>query len=129
MAGSKRWFRYTTDLGQTFAINLDESNTEAVNGAAADVPAAAARPVYNRPAGLKPRRFVYTNASGTRSLTVTVLTPAIYAANPPVPASIVDTLPEASGNLIFERRIPETTRGIRWGDTGLTGGDADPVPA
>jgi hypothetical protein len=31
MAGSKRWFRYTTDEGSVYALNIDESNTELVN--------------------------------------------------------------------------------------------------
>ncbi len=33
MAGSIKWFEYTTDSGATFAISMDESNGEAVGNA------------------------------------------------------------------------------------------------
>lgn len=32
MAGSKRWFRYVTDAGLPFSVNIDESNGEATCG-------------------------------------------------------------------------------------------------
>jgi hypothetical protein len=123
MAGSKRIFNYTADNGVVYAVSLDESNTEAVNGAVANVPALAARSLIRRSVGLRLRRFAYVNAGSTRVLYAVALTPAIYAAAPP--ATIPDPLGAAGATLNFDRRIPERYPGIRWADSGLNDGDAE----
>lgn len=78
MAGSIKWFVYTDDAGDDWAIKLDESNTEAVNGSTQDLIAGASVP-NAVPRNIKPRHVRYTNAARTRTIKVTILTPAIYA--------------------------------------------------
>ena len=77
MAGSKKWFIYTTDNGVDYAILLDESNTEAVNAGTQDyvdglVVSAAL------PRNIKPREAFYSNSAKTRTIRCVALTPAIY---------------------------------------------------
>lgn len=126
MAGSKRWFSYVSDTGQTWAVQLDESNTEALNGAAAAVPAAAARPLFLQPQGTRLRRVSYISADGLRTIFCVALTTAIYTAantaTPTIPSPI------GTGTLAFRERIPERVKSPRWADTGQLDGDADPVP-
>lgn len=126
MAGSKRTFNYTSDNGTVFALVLDESNTEAVNGTSANVPAAAARSIIPRPVGLKPRRFFYLNSANQRVISCIVLNPTIYAGTPP--ATIPDLIAGGSNVLNFIRRVPESYPGIRWADTGQTDTDSEVAP-
>lgn len=78
MAGSIKWFVYTTDDGEDFALKLDESNTEAVNGGTQDLVDGAS--VSNAlPRNIKPRRARYTNAARTRAISCVCLTPSIYS--------------------------------------------------
>lgn len=126
MAGSKRFFNYVADNGVVFALNLDESNTEAINGTSANVPAAAARSQIPRPVGLKPRRFFYVSSTGLRVISCIVLTPAIYSGTPP--ATIPDPIAGGAAVLNFVRRTPESYPGIRWADSGQTDTDSEVAP-
>lgn len=79
MAGSRKWFVYTDDLGSDWGINLDESNTEAVNGSTQDLVAGTS--VANAvPRNIKPREVFYTNAAKTRTIRCVCLTQTIYNA-------------------------------------------------
>jgi len=123
MAGSRKWFVYTDDLGTAFAINLDESNTEAVNGTNSDLISGAS--VSNAvPRNIKPRAVYYTNNDRTRTIRCVCLTPTIYAG---VVAGGVATIPDpiAGGSATLglirsegERRTLPIPL-----DTGLTDGD------
>ena len=55
MAGSIKWFVYTTDSGQDFALKADESNLEAVNGSVQDMPGTATT-TFALPRNVKPRK-------------------------------------------------------------------------
>ena len=122
MAGSNKWFVYTTDDGTDFALYADESNTEEVNGATQDyVPAVAIK--YALPKNIKPRRAVYANAEGTRTITCFCLTQAIYNGVPANKSSINDPL--GTGTLGLIRIRPEVITRLPFaGDTGLNDGDA-----
>jgi hypothetical protein len=127
MAGSKRWFRYDADTGNPttgFALLLDESNTEAINGTAANVPALASRPVIQAPKGIKPRRIYYQSADGLRTIVVIALNATIYNAIPGTFPTIPDPL-TTGGTLNFVRKRAEEQRLPNFGsDTGLTDGDS-----
>lgn len=123
MAGSRKWFVYTADNGTDFGIQLDESNTEAVNGGTQDYADGVSIP-FALPRNIKPRRVFYTNATRTRTISCVALTPTIYAGliDGGVP-TITDPI-AGTGTLGFVRaKGEEITLPIPL-DTGLTDGDA-----
>jgi hypothetical protein len=124
MAGSKRVFQYTADDATLYAIQLDESNTEAINGAGANVPAVASRPRYFIPSGMKPREVFYKSADGTRTIRVIALTAAVFNAIPTTFATIPDPITPAN-TLSFVRKNAEKSKRPFWGDTGITDGDVE----
>ena len=122
MAGSKKWFIYSTDFSGDFALLADESNTEAVNGSTQDYISGTS--VLNAiPKNIRPRRAVYQNAAGTRTIYCYALTQTIYngvLANVPTITDPID-----GGTLTLKRLEPETIRLLPIpNDTGLTDGDA-----
>lgn len=124
MAGSKKWFVYTADDGTDFAISLDESNTEAVNGATQDYVAGTAFK-YSVPKNLRPRTAVYSNTAGTRTIRCVCLTQAIYEGVPANATSIADPIAGGSATLSLVRIRPEVISPLPFaGDTGLDDGDA-----
>jgi hypothetical protein len=122
MAGSKKWLVYTTDAGQDFAINLDESNTEAVNGSTQDFVDGLA--LTNAvPRNIKPRELFYSNAARTREIRCVALTQAIYNG---IVGGAVPTItdPIDGGTLVLVRATGERIRLPFALDTGLDDGDA-----
>lgn len=77
MAGSIKWFVYTTDAGDDYAIRLDESNTKAVNGGTQDFTTGLATKDA-LPRNIKPRTIFYTNQARTRTIKCVALTQTIY---------------------------------------------------
>lgn len=72
MAGSRKWFKYTTDSGDTFGVNMDESNGELVGNTdfeATDNDVV----VYAIPRNISPRSALYRSTDGlaTRRIIVT----------------------------------------------------------
>ena len=123
MAGSNKWFVYTTDDGTDYAIQLDESNTEAVNGATQDYVAGVAFK-YSVPKNLRPRTAYYASPDGNRKIRCVALTQTIYNGIPANVTSINDPItPTATLNLVRIR--PEVISPLPFAnDTGLTDGDA-----
>jgi len=121
MAGSNKWFIYTTDTGADYALKLDESNTEEVNSSSQDF-LNDATVIYALPRNVKPRYAVYENAAGTRQIKCVALTTTIYNAVPSAKLTIVD--PIDSGTLTLVRIRPETITLPFGKDTGLQDGDA-----
>lgn len=122
MAGSKKYFVYTTDAGVDFALLADESNTEAINGGTQDY-ADGVSIQYELPRNIKPRRLIYANATKTRKITCYALTSAIFAGAPVAVASIAD--PFQAGVLNLVDIIPEERKRLPISiDTGITDGDA-----
>lgn len=104
MAGSIKWFVYTTDTGDDFGIRLDESNTEAVNGATQDFVDGLAL-TNALPRNIKPREIFYTNVARTRRIRCVALTPTIYTAvvGGSVPTIQDPIAGEATGENAFRR--------------------------
>lgn len=124
MAGSIKWFVYTTDTGVDYAIKLDESNTEAVNGSTQDfVTGLAIRDAL--PRNIKPREISYTNTERTRRIRCVALTPTIYsgAINGGVP-TIPDPIAGGAATLGLIGAKGEQIRLPVPFDTGLNDGDA-----
>lgn len=127
MAGSRKWFRYQTDAGATYAINLDESNTEAVMLGAVDDFDYNDTSVVNDavPRNIKPRKVFYANAARTRTIGCTVPTQAQYAdiVSGTAAPTITDPV-EGTGDLVLIRAQGESISIPFAADTGLTDGDA-----
>lgn len=122
MAGSLKWFVYTDDAGENYAIKLDESNTESVNGEIQDfLPDATI--TAGVPVNVKVRRVYYANAARTRVISCVPLNPNIYAG---IVNGNILTIPDPidAGTLSLIRLEGER-RTLPYGqDTGLTDGDA-----
>lgn len=122
MAGSRKWFEYTTDAGTVFALNVDESNAEAVNGTTGDYTGTST--VQNAlPRNIQPRAGIYTNAAGTRSIRCYVLTAAAYNTLLNDQPTIDDPL-QTGQTLTLSRLEPEVLTLLPIAiDTGLNDGD------
>lgn len=72
MAGSLKWFIYTTDTGNDFGVNMDEDWGEKVlNPDVTTDPSG----LYGLPSNLEPRVARYRASSGTRQLAIIVCDP------------------------------------------------------
>jgi hypothetical protein len=123
MAGSIKYFVYTDDRGNDWAILRDESLTEVINGGTQDY--ADATPgtiVYKVPPNLRPRTLRYVSADGLVSRRIVALTSTIYAGAQVAVPSFVDTV--SGKTLAFREQIGERLITPFAADTGLTDGDA-----
>ena len=122
MAGSKKWFVYTTDQGDDYGLLADESNVEAVNGGTQDY-ASGVTIVYSLPSNVRPRAAVYKSADGNRTIRAYALTQTIY--NGVLTGAPTITDPIGGGTLSLSRLEPEKIKLLPIAaDTGLTDGDA-----
>lgn len=118
MSGSNKWFEYTTDRGDTFGILLDESNTEAVNGATGDM-GEPPTTIYALPRNVKPRHLIYVSADKLYTRKIVALSPAQYAA---APANLPAAAPVPALNLRTAKG--EQITAVFGFDTALQDGDA-----
>ena len=122
MAGSKKYFVYTTDAGTDFALLADESNTEAVNAGTQDY-ADGVVITYELPRNIRPRFAEYANAAGTRKIRCYALTTTVYDGIPIGAPAITDPI-AGTGTLSLRRLEPERLKRLPIAlDTGLTDGD------
>jgi len=120
MAGSLKWFLYTTDNGETYALKADESNVEAVNGGTQDF-LNDTEVIFAVPRNVKPRYALYTSADETRQIKCVCLTTTIYNGVPENVPTITD--PIGGGTLTLKRIRPEIISLPFGKDTGIK--DAD----
>lgn len=120
MAGSLKWFVYTTDGGDDFAIFRDESNTEAINGGTQDY-VDATTVQHAVPRNVTPRYLRMRSADGLVSRNIVGLTLTIYTA---VAAGTSITDPVSGKTLVLSEKVGERIRYPKAPDTGLTDGDA-----
>lgn len=121
MAGSIKWFRYETDNGSEFAIELDESNTEAINGTEQDFVDATTL-IFALPKNIIPRYAFYESADKNRVIRCVALTRAIYNSLVTNVRNIPDPI-DPDETLTLVRIRPEVIRLPYPQDTGLTDGD------
>lgn len=122
MAGSIKWFVYTTDEGDDFALKADESNTEAVNGSVQDFPNGTPPTLYSLPGNVQPRHFIYRSVDGKVTRKVYALTAAIFAGGDNAVASFPDPVSGQTVNL--QRKVGEIIAYPFGPDTGLEDADA-----
>jgi hypothetical protein len=124
MAGSRKNFFYTDDTGQAYAISLDESNTEAINGSDGDIPDTSTATV-EVPRNVKIRELFYATPNRERTIRCIPLTQARYNA---VINGAAPTIPDPIANdgsiLNLVRANGERRRVFPGVDSGLTDGDA-----
>lgn len=121
MAGSIKWFEYTTDAGDTFALKMDESNGEAVGNVDYSATSTA---TFALPRNIQPRVARYTSADGLYARSICV------GSNTATPATLPQTIEgNISGSagtitLSLASYTGEKFTAIpRAGDTGLDDGD------
>jgi len=120
MAGSMKWFLYTTDGGTDFAAYRDESNTEAINGGTQDLPDGSAQS-FALPKNLTPRYATFLSADRTVRRNCIILTPTIFAG---LGGGSSFTDPVSGKVVILSSKVGEVIRYPVGVDTGLTDGDA-----
>lgn len=123
MPGSRKWFKYTTDSGDDFGINMDESNGELVGNADFEATDNAAI-VYALPRNVNPRSALYRSADGlvSRRIVVTSNTADISTVTSSFVVPAQDGNPAATMQLQSFRG--EEVKRLVSVDTGLTDGDA-----
>lgn len=123
MAGSIKYFVYTDNAGNDWALKRDESNTEAVNGGTQDYPDAAVTPPpqFEIPRNVTPRYARYVSADTTVSRTIVCLTQTIANGLAANVGSFTDVV---SGKVVFLKEVVGERKVNPMGiDTGLTDGD------
>lgn len=131
MAGSKKQFVYVTDLGDLFAIELDESNMEGVilSALSSDMTAADAAAIrYFVPSNVEPRYARYQSTTTVRTKKIILPRYADYLdakerAGVRVAVSFEDA---ATGEtFVLQNAFPEQSRpAVVEFDEGLNDGDA-----
>lgn len=124
MAGSLKNFLYTTDFGDEFVINMDESNGEQVGNT--DYAPLDGLRYYFLPRNIKPRHATYRSFDGTVTRKIP-LTDASQNATT-LPASFSVTLADGNGTVAVQLATVTGERYVRIpspADTGLLDGDAD----
>lgn len=123
MAGSLKYFVYTTSGGSTYPIRMDESNGEAVGNS--DLTDSSTLTGQGLPRNISPRYALYRSLDGltTRKIPVTANNVDLED----LPASFTVASPVVGGTDITVYRqslAGEVQRAALPADTGLTDGDA-----
>lgn len=122
MAGSRKWFVYTTDAGTDFAIEADESNVESYAAATQDYPETGSPPIYAIPRNVKPRFAIFGEDATKTRLKIPIITQTLYNS-----LTNTDTMPDPldSGNTLrLVSKTPEKIKIPKGRDTGKVDGDA-----
>lgn len=82
MSGSLKYFKYTTNSGDDFAILMDESNGELVGNTDFGLADDAAL-VYTLPRNVKPRTALYRSTDGVVSRRIPITSPTATIASLP----------------------------------------------
>lgn len=122
MAGSRKWFIYTTDSGTDFAIEADESNVESFAAGTQDYPETGTPPIFAVPRNVTPRYAVFGGLPNQSNIKVPVITQTIYNALNGT-STMPDPLdPDTNLPLLYKR--PERIKLPKGKDSGKTDGDA-----
>lgn len=123
MAGSLKYFKYTTSGGTEYAIKMDESNGEAVGNT--DV-VAADLPLVELPRNIKPRYCLYRSADGLTTRKIPVTANNVDLAALPASFLVASPIVAAAGiTVIRQSLIGEIQRSISNLDSGQLDGDAE----
>ena len=123
MAGSIKWFKYTTDSGDVFGIRMDESNGEVMGNTDIESPTDDSV-VYALPRNVNPRSALFRSADGLVSRRIVVCDKDADITT--VTSSF--TVPAQDGNPAVVMQLKsfrgEEVARITSVDSGLSDGDA-----
>jgi len=126
MAGSRKWMKYTSDAGVEYAVQIDESNSEAIGMGWLDYGDEDTTPVLPRGLVMRTIRAVDPVSGATRQIPVGNVGATAFATGGSI--LLQSFMPGATGVIAFEiiSALGEQFRQgrPRSGDTGLTDGDA-----
>lgn len=123
MAGSLKYFVYTTSGGDSYPLKMDESNGEAIGNV--DYTDTSVVTGLSLPRNVVPRYVLYRSADGLTSRKIPVC--ASDADLTDLPASFVVPSPVVGGvdiTVLRQSLIGEVQRAVPTADTGQTDGDA-----
>jgi len=120
MAGSIKYFKYTTSGGTAYGIRMDESNGIAVGNT--DV-VAADLPLLSLPRDITPRYVLYRSADGLTSRRIPVTANNVDLAALPATITVASPIVAAAG-IVLNRQslVGEVQRTVIAVDTGQTDG-------
>lgn len=126
MSGSNKWFEYKTDDGTLYGVYGDESNGELVGST--DINATV--PKHAVPRNVTPRHIVYASDDKRIVRRIICDTVARFLDDALTPPSITYPITALETGAVIAThvlrrigRVPERTRVITSGDTGLNDGD------
>jgi hypothetical protein len=122
MAGSLKWFEYTTDAGDSFAIFMDESNGEAVGN---QDYTSGSTVTYTLPRNIKMRCALYRSANSAYSRKIPI--GAVGQTINDLPSTITAEVSGSATGVVLSLRSLTGERVIvipSAEDTGLNDGDA-----
>lgn len=130
MVGSLKYFVYTTDDGEEFAIRRDESNIEGSMTLAGNPEEQGdytplSLPIYELPPNVKPRKVVFSSADGRVRREIVCLDVDTYDGITTTDTISQPTEGDGTLTLRLARKVGEVIRVPRSDDTGLTDGDQD----
>jgi len=117
MAGSLKYFVYTTTGGTNFGIKMDESNGEAIGNT--DV-TAASLPLTELPRGITPRYVLYRSTDGLTTRRIPVTANNVDVTDLPPTITVASPVAGAAG-IVLNRQslVGEIQKAVIAVDTGI----------
>lgn len=123
MAGSLKYFVYTTNGGSTYPIRADESNGEAIGNS--DLTDASTLTGQALPRNITPRYALYRSSDGLTTRKVPVTANNVDLEDLPSSFEVASPVVGGSPITVFRQSlVGEIQRAAIPADTGLTDGDA-----
>jgi hypothetical protein len=121
MAGSRKWFLYTTNGGTNYALNMDESNGEAVGNT--DL-TSANNPNIALPRNIKPRYALYRSDDGKTSRKIPVTANNVDLADLPANFLVASPIPDEASITVRRQSLHGEVQLATFDqDTGQDDGD------
>ncbi len=124
MAGSLKYFVYTTNGGSTYPIRMDESNGEAVGNTDLTDANASTLTGQSLPRNITPRYALYRSADGNTTRKIPITANNVDLED--LPANFTVASPVVGGTditVVRQSLVGEVQRAALPADTGLTDGD------
>lgn len=122
MAGSLKYFLYTTTGGATYPVRMDESNGEAIGNP--DYTAASTVSGLSIPRNIEPRYVLYRSLDGFTTRKIIVCSSTADLEDLPLNFTVPSPVVGGTDITVFRQSlVGEKQRAVLPNDTGLTDGD------